>query len=684
MQLKSVFKLMLLVILSINLSNASLLTELYGTEGQADEKLKGMVEKLETIGFTATTKNEHIETHYYNEFKEKNLDLLNFYTILDKKSLRELLIKNPDFGAYAPFNLLAFKKFDKEKGGDTTWYGHLNSETMLNIIGEKDKIIRKKFSNMVAKVDKLIQDEMKPTTSRKLTFDKKLPNQPLLKMVKKFKEVDDIEEYVEEFIMQHDTIFGKNKFIIAGFIDLKFEYDDMELDFDAYDAYWVSSLCHFQFSNSVFNHGSPHAGIFAPCSIYFYIPKGSNELHVGYATVENWIISTGITEREKIEYMQKIANDIIKIFKQLGFTIEEEKSEKLAEANITSKDLTNEIAEIKAIILKMTKDIEELKKERIDSRVESTIKEKESTVAPKISTPVITSTHNHHILDRSIKFSKRVPPNYINSSERYKKDGTGASLSHSNKIVGDINKGRISAYLRGDLIDVDKAITKLKNAGFEVLVAEPIDNKKELVSIVFTSNKLKKLATQSGYMGTLRVLIDQTNRQISITNPLYIAKAFIQDNFDDTIPKKILSELNQEFHGLRNSLDKLKFQLLPKYQFMKGLAFYKDMITIAKGSDLLQSIESNKKRVSFILNLEDGSTLIGVKLSKYTKKFPKKIGVNNSALLPYPLLIKNGEAKILDPKYYLSLMYPQLKMEGFMKIASIPDAIINDCKKLFK
>jgi hypothetical protein len=117
---------------------------------------------------------------------------------------------------------------------------------------------------------------------------------------------------------------------------------------------------------------------------------------------------------------------------------------------------------------------------------------------------------------------------------------------------------------------------------------------------------------------------------------------------------------------------------------MKGLAFYKDMITIAKGSDLLQSIESNKKRVSFILNLEDGSTLIGVKLSKYTKKFPKKIGVNNSALLPYPLLIKNGEAKILDPKYYLSLMYPQLKMEGFMKIASIPDAIINDCKKLFK
>jgi hypothetical protein len=187
-----------------------------------------------------------------------------------------------------------------------------------------------------------------------------------------------------------------------------------------------------------------------------------------------------------------------------------------------------------------------------------------------------------------------------------------------------------------------------------------------------------------GHVGTLRLLIDPKNKQISITNPLYLAKAFMQVDFDESVPKKILASLNKEFTGLRNSYDKLKFQLLGKYQFMNGMPFYKDAITISKGSDLLKKVEANKKRVSFVLDLGDGSTLIGVKLSKRTKKFPKKIGVNNAGMLPYPLLIENGEAKILDPKYYLSLMYPQLKMEGFMAIASTPDAIVNDCKKIFR
>jgi len=75
---------------------------------------------------------------------------------------------------------------------------------------------------------------------------------------------------------------------------------------------------------------------------------------------------------------------------------------------------------------------------------------------------------------------------------------------------------------------------------------------------------------------------------------------------------------------------------------------------------------------------------VGVKLNKRTIKFPKKIGLNNAGMLPYPLLIENGEAKILDPKYYLSLMYPQLTMEEFMTIATVPDAIVTDCTKVFR
>jgi len=388
MKLKKISTIVASLLLSASLATASgTLADLHGTKGQPDKELGAMVKKLNSIGFDAVGKNEHIETHYYNKYKEKNLDLLNFYPVVDKELMRELLLSNPDFGAYAPFNLLAFKKMAKD-GGDTTWYGHLDADTMLNIIGAKDEANKKKFKEMVAKLDKLVVAEMKPTVEKKLTFDGDLPTQPLLKMVMKFDEPDDIEEFVEEFVMKHDGLFAKKEFIIAGFLDLKFEYDDLDLEFDKYDAYWVSSLCHFGFSNSVFNHGDPHAGVFAPCSVYFYIPKGKNELHVGYATVDNWISTTGIKDKKKTAYMKEISNSVEKTLGELGFKKESSSSvkkellpvkkvQKAKEApkpkEVTeavqstpvvtgSADLNTQIAELKAMIINLSKDVKSVKK----------------------------------------------------------------------------------------------------------------------------------------------------------------------------------------------------------------------------------------------------------------------------------------------------------------------------------
>jgi uncharacterized protein (DUF302 family) len=141
----------------------------------------------------------------------------------------------------------------------------------------------------------------------------------LTKLVKTFEKPDDMEEFIDDFVMAHDGQFTKHNFIIAGFIDLKFEYGDMDLDFDKYDAYWVSLLCHFQFSNSIFNRGKPEAGMFAPCSIYFYIPKGKNELHVGYSSVNNWISGLDFKDPKRIEYMRKIDAEVVQTFEELGF-----------------------------------------------------------------------------------------------------------------------------------------------------------------------------------------------------------------------------------------------------------------------------------------------------------------------------------------------------------------------------
>jgi hypothetical protein len=116
---------------------------------------------------------------------------------------------------------------------------------------------------------------------------------------------------------------------------------------------------------------------------------------------------------------------------------------------------------------------------------------------------------------------------------------------------------------------------------------------------------------------------------------------------------------------------------------MNGMPHYEDMIEVASGDDLLEKIKDNDK-VLFTQTLENGSVLIGIQLSKRTSTFTRRIGRNNAAMLPYPILIENGKAKILDPKYYIAYMYPMLKMTEFMTIASIPDAMIKDCEKVFK
>jgi hypothetical protein len=288
--------------------------------------------------------------------------------------------------------------------------------------------------------------------------------------------------------------------------------------------------------------------------------------------------------------------------------------------------------------------------------------------------------------DRSIKFSKRVPANYLTSEERYGKNGKGTISINSQVKVGEVDKGRISAYLRADLIKKKTAIKTLKNAGFEILAVRVLTKNRKLLSIVFTNNKLKKIASKKnrGFLGTLRLLIDVKEKKMSITNPLYLAKAMLQNDFDEKGAKEILATLVKAFPNVKNSMDKLKYQLLPKYQFMNGMPYYENMEVVARGSDLLEKVEKNKKRISFIMKLDNGSTLVGVKLSKRTKKFPKKIGTKNAGMLPYPLLIEDGEAKILEPKYYLALMYPQLTMEEFMTIATVPEAIIKDCSKVFR
>ncbi len=298
--------------------------------------------------------------------------------------------------------------------------------------------------------------------------------------------------------------------------------------------------------------------------------------------------------------------------------------------------------------------------------------------APKVTLSVQGNTGSDI---HTIKFSKRFPPDYVPLSQRKER----AQPSRSSTHIGGVNNGMISAHLRGKFMEPDAAAAALKKAGFTLLSQTALDPQKHLISLVFTDPELIAMASNPGrgFMASLRLLVDRETQQISITNPMYFAKAFMQASFDPTKAKALLRRVTTAFPGLENAKDSSKFQRLPSFQFMSGMPHYQEMATVARGTNLLHRIQKNPN-VVFRQKLHNGATLIGIRFTKRTQAFVKKIGTKNAALLPYPILIEKGQAKILDPRYYIAVMYPLLQMSEFMSIAKIPEAIIQESTQLFE
>ena len=121
---------------------------------------------------------------------------------------------------------------------------------------------------------------------------------------------------------------------------------------------------------------------------------------------------------------------------------------------------------------------------------------------------------------------------------------------------------------------------------------------------------------------------------------------------------------------------------------MFGMPYYGDVDELEEGSqsELIARLKEykNGKDIIFELKLSDKSTLFGYDLGKRTKKFVKKIGRANAAVLPYCISIEDGVATSLAGKYYLAVSYPLLSMGEFMTISTVPGAITQDLRKVFK
>ena len=655
-------------------------------KGNIEKQYNTLVEKkLKSIGFRLTDPHKRINDQYETKWGSTVLDVLSFMPIVKDSAILPLLNIDPRIAGFSPFNLVIHKKLDE----NVSYVGHLVPETMLDILGIENKEVRSKFSSTFKALDATIAQELGGHES--IIPYKKLPKETMINFEYNFDTPKDMHAFIDKFQNSFELTFINKGYLIAGFHDFMESTNNAEEILSNYEAFWTYSLNHLEFSYKMFdNEGArPEAALFAPYTMYMYIPKGINKVVIGMLRLHNWSTTLDITDKKRLALIDKLDMEIPQILIKFGM-------KEISNVNTlakTSTKLTNEKTKKKApsVAKKETpKHITPTKQEILVEVKKKHISTQDIKIGNKvvhISIPQVpqvkklaSSTFSQNT-DRSIKFSKRIPPNYRPHS--FDKKQKQKVSTHTR--IGEVNKGKISAHLRGSFMKIAKVETTLKDAGFEVLTSVPVNKDGSLVSVVFTDKSLVSMASKPnrGFMASLRVLIDTKEKTISITNPLYMAKGFLQDEHDDKAAKKLLARLIDKFPTLTNSKDTLKFQLLPNYQFMNGMPKYQDMVEVASGTDLLEKIKDNK-RVLFTQTLENGSTLIGIQLSKRTSKFTKRIGRKNAAMLPYPVLIEDGKAKILDPKFYISYMYPKLTMSEFMTIATVPDAMIKDCERVFK
>ncbi|MDA3946027.1 MAG: hypothetical protein PF439_05050 [Helicobacteraceae bacterium] len=287
---------------------------------QAEKNYMDMMHNdIKGIGFILSDPHQRINDGYATKYGGTNLDNLGFFSITADKALRPLLIKEPDLGGFSPFNLHIYKV----KGEDVTRVGHITPTTMLDIVGVQDKAVRSEFVKIFEPLDALVDKKLGGKVEM-VQYDK-LTADPMMHFEVTFKRPEYLGDFVDTFQEKFELAVEDKDYIIAGYKNYREAYNDLGLDFSKYDAYFVYSLCHFTFSNGVFNlvdgqegQARPDAGAFAPCSMYMYIEKGSNKLIIGMPKLENWIAVMNVKDKKMVDSIHALDKEIISIMEELG------------------------------------------------------------------------------------------------------------------------------------------------------------------------------------------------------------------------------------------------------------------------------------------------------------------------------------------------------------------------------
>ena len=253
----------------------------------------------------------------------------------------------------------------------------------------------------------------------------------------------------------------------------------------------------------------------------------------------------------------------------------------------------------------------------------------------------------------------------------------------------------------------EQVIAALKNNSFTILGTYNPSNKSSLKVIAFTrsdlSNTVIKVVDRGALAAIFKVGLIEKNGNviISYTNPEYILRAYLMDNYNTfkSTFQKFDSDLKTTFANIGNEFESfggvVEADNLKNYHYKIMMPYFTDPVELAQYSSFeegLKTIENNLKnkkgntvQVYKLIFKSQKIAVFGVGLKDKEEgesHFLPIIGEDHVAALPYEIILQGKEATMLHGKYRIALHWPDLTMGTFMKIMSTPGDIKDTLEEL--
>ena len=269
---------------------------------------KTIQEAFEKAGFMVEANNDML-TPFKRDFKVVHHKVYNLMVLWDKDTFRALGVKYPKIALFTPLSMSIYT----EKDATTINVSSLSPAGIAEMTGipaDEPALVE-----LGKKIETVLKTAMPNGQFRKMPYSMVKAEGPLVHEVSFKVKGDDWEEAKDDLEMAFEGELAPNGFVSPAFVDLNYDLDEHDIEaFKFFDAY---SICKIPVIYTV-SQKHPEAGALAPCTMYLYMKKDENTIHMAFPTVYKWFSALNIQDKESREVLLDAQKKFENILKKLG------------------------------------------------------------------------------------------------------------------------------------------------------------------------------------------------------------------------------------------------------------------------------------------------------------------------------------------------------------------------------